>query len=86
MYVLTTAKLDAVSYHLVASLANYNFQLKGRGGQHPFGCLVKGPTSPIEAYSCDLHVMDPVEDGPQVTCMTAKDGQQAQSADLLWFR
>ena len=26
-YVLTTAKLDAVSHHWVASLANYNFQL-----------------------------------------------------------
>ena len=26
-YVLTTAKLDAASYHWVASLANYNFQL-----------------------------------------------------------
>ena len=27
MYILTTAKLDAVSHHWVASLANYNFQL-----------------------------------------------------------
>ena len=26
-YVLTTAKLDAASHHLVASLANYNFRL-----------------------------------------------------------
>ena len=34
---------------------------------------LKGPASPTEAYSCDLHVMDLVKDGPQVTCMTAKD-------------
>ena len=26
-YILTTAKLDAASYHWVANLANYNFQL-----------------------------------------------------------
>ena len=24
---------------------------------------LEGPTSPIEVYSCDLHVVDPVEDG-----------------------
>ena len=42
------------------------------------------PTSSIEAYNCDLCVMDPVEDGPQVTYMTAKDWQQAQLADPIW--
>ena len=34
--------------------------------------------SPIEVYSCDLHVLDLVEDGLQVPCMTADDRQQAQ--------
>ena len=33
MYVLTTAKLDAASYHWVASLANYNFRLHYRAGK-----------------------------------------------------
>ena len=42
---------------------------------------LEGPMSYIEAYSCDLYVLDPVEDGPQVTCMTADDWQQAQLAD-----
>ena len=32
-YVLTMAKLDAVSHRWVASLANYNFQLYYRAGQ-----------------------------------------------------
>ena len=32
-YVLTMAKLDAASHHLVASLANYNFQLYYRTGK-----------------------------------------------------
>ena len=41
---------------------------------------LKGPTCPIEAYSCDLHVLDPVKDSPQVACMTAKDWQQVQLA------
>ena len=44
---------------------------------------LKGPKSPIEAYSCHLHVMDPVEDGLQVACMTVKDWQQVKLADLI---
>ena len=32
---------------------------------------IKGPTSSIKGYSCDLLVLDPVWDSPQVTCMTA---------------
>ena len=27
---------------------------------------LKGPASPIKAYSCDLHVLDPVQDSQQV--------------------
>ena len=42
-----------------------------------------GPASPIEAYSCDLHVMDPVADSAQVTCMITEDWQQAQLADPI---
>ena len=41
----------------------------------------KSSTSPIEAYSCDLHIMDPVGDGLQITCMTTDDWQQAKWAD-----
>ena len=44
---------------------------------------LKGPTSPFEVYSCDLHVMDPVEDGLQVICMTTKDWQQTQLTDPI---
>ena len=42
---------------------------------------LKGPTSPIEAYSCDLHVLDAVQDSQQVTCMTLEDWHQAQQVD-----
>ena len=38
---------------------------------------LKGPACHIEAYSCNLHFMDPVEDGLQVACMTTGDWQQA---------
>ena len=34
---------------------------------------LKGPASPIEAYSYDLHVLDAVQDSQQVTCMTLED-------------
>ena len=34
---------------------------------------LKGLRSPTEAYSCDLHVLEPVEDSWQVACMTTKD-------------
>ena len=44
---------------------------------------LKGPASPIEAYSCDLHVLDAIQDSKQVTCMTVEDWSQAQEADLV---
>ena len=44
---------------------------------------LKGPTSPIEVCSSNLHVLHPVGDGPQVTCMTADDWHQAQRADPI---
>ena len=34
---------------------------------------LKGPASPIEAYSCDLHVLDAIQDSQQVACMTLED-------------
>ena len=42
---------------------------------------LKGPARPIELYSCDLHILDPVGDGLQVTCMTMNNWHQAQLAD-----
>ena len=35
----------------------------------------------IEVYSCNLHVLDLVEDGPQVACMTTDEWHQAHWAD-----
>ena len=42
---------------------------------------LEGPTSPIEAYSCNLHVLDSVEDSKQVTFMSLEEWHQAQPAD-----
>ena len=42
---------------------------------------LKGPTGPIEVYTCNLHVLDSVQDILQVTCMTIEDWCQAQQAD-----
>ena len=41
----------------------------------------KGPTSPIEAYSCNLHILDSVQDSQQVTCMTTEDWNQAKQVE-----
>ena len=42
---------------------------------------LEGLTSPIEAYSCDLHILDAVQDSQQVTCMALEDWHQAQQVD-----
>ena len=42
---------------------------------------LEGAASLIEAYSNNLHVLDAVEDGLQVTCMTIDDWHQAQCVD-----
>ena len=42
---------------------------------------LEGSASPIKAYSCDLHILDAVQDSQQVTCMTLEDWHQAQQAD-----
>ena len=42
---------------------------------------LKGLVSPIEAYSCDLHVLDAIQDSKQVTCMTLENWHQAQETD-----
>ena len=34
---------------------------------------LEGPISSIVAYSCDLHILDAVQDSQQVTCMTLED-------------
>ena len=41
---------------------------------------LNGLASPIEVYSCSLHILDMVGDGLLVTCMTADDWYQAQRA------
>ena len=41
---------------------------------------LKGPASPIEAYSCNLHVLDVVQDSQQAACMTLEAWHQAQQA------
>ena len=42
---------------------------------------LEGLVSPIEAYSCDLHALDAIQDSKEVTCMTLEDWHQAQEAD-----
>ena len=39
------------------------------------------PVCPIEAYSCDLHVMGAIQDSKQVAQMTIDDWWQVQEAD-----
>ena len=34
---------------------------------------LEGPTSPIKAYSYDVHILDAVQDNQQVTYMTLED-------------
>ena len=42
---------------------------------------LKGPVSPIKAYSYDLHILDAVQDSQHVTCMTLEDWGQAQQGN-----
>ena len=42
---------------------------------------LEGLISPIEAYSCDLHILDAVQESQQITCMTLEDWCQAQQVD-----
>ena len=42
---------------------------------------LEGLASPIEAYSCDLHILDTIQDSKQVTCITLEDWHQAQEVD-----
>ena len=44
---------------------------------------LKGSASPIEAYSCDLHILDTVQDSQQVACITLEDWHQAQQEDPI---
>ena len=45
--------------------------------------FLQGPTSPIEAYSSDLHVLDVLQDTNQVASMTLKDWCQVQEVDPI---
>ena len=113
-YMLTTAKLDAVSHCWVTSLANYNFRLHYRAGrantdadalsmvswpgyipdssgthlkvtaaamQAVQEAVLQGPTSPIEAYRSDLHILDVLQESKQIASMTLEDWHQAQEVD-----
>ena len=42
---------------------------------------LQGPTSPIEAYNSDLHVLDVLQDSKQIASMTLEDWHQAQEAN-----
>ena len=42
---------------------------------------IEGPTSPIGAYSCNLHILDSVQDSQQVACISIEDWNQAQQGD-----
>ena len=37
----------------------------------------KAQHSPIDAYSCDLHILDAVQDSQLVTCVALEDWHQA---------
>ena len=43
--------------------------------------VLEGLTSPLGAYSCDLHVLNAVQDSQQVACLTLEDWHQAQQVD-----
>ena len=44
---------------------------------------LQGPASPIEAYSCSLHILDVLQDSKQIASMTLEDWHQAQEADPI---
>ena len=43
--------------------------------------VLEGPTSPMDTYSCNLYILDAVQDSQQVACMTLEDWCQAQQVD-----
>ena len=45
---------------------------------------LEGLVSPIEAYSCDLHVLDAIQDSKQVACMTLEDWVKPKKQTLSW--
>ena len=45
--------------------------------------VLESPSSLIEASSCNLHVLDPMENIEQVSCMTIEDWQWAQLVDPI---
>ena len=62
---------------------NFGHTLPGHcsSSTSPARATLKGPARPFEVYNYDLLGLDPVGDGPQVTCMTADDWCLAQRTD-----
>ena len=58
-----------------------NLQITAAAVQAVQEAALEGSTSPIEAYRCNLHILDSEQDSQQVTCMTMEDWCQAQQAD-----
>ena len=50
--------------------------------QQQCGLCKRLPIRTTEAYSCDLHILDPVPESQQVTCMSTDDWHKAQLADM----
>ena len=44
------------------------------------GCPQR-PYKSLEAYICNLHILDAVQDSQQVACVTLKDWHQAKQVD-----
>ena len=43
--------------------------------------ILRGLVSPTEVFSCDLHLLDAIQDSKQVTFMTLEDWHHAQEVD-----
>ena len=58
-----------------------NLQVTAAAVQAVQDTALEALTNPIEAYSCNMHILDSVQDSQQVACMTLEDWCQAQQAD-----
>ena len=65
----------------MAKTLGTHHQVTAVAGQSLQEATLKAPASPIEVYSCDLHILNPVGDSLQVACMTADNWCEAQWAD-----
>ena len=46
--------------------------------------FLQGSIIPIEAYICDLHILDVVQGSQQVACMTLETGIKPNKKILSW--